>query len=430
LNYSIKPLISPINTTIEIPGSKSITNRALLLAALAKGRSTLSGVLFSDDTLVFLNALKVLGVKLTISVENKTVIIEGIDGKFPQKEAEINCGDAGTAARFLLAVCAMNAGEFNFDGSTRLRDRPLLDLIKILKQQGAVFSPEKNMPFTIKGSTDLLGGDIFVPGDESSQFLSALLMISPYLKSDVALTTSHVISRPYIDMTCSMMKTFGVCVNSQENTWRIRTPQHYQSQHYLIEPDLSTASYFFAAAALTGGKIKIPNISRKKCLQGDIAFLSVLELMGSIIEEEANAIILQGPKKLKGVECINMGDISDTFITLACLAPFADSPTTITHIAHTRFQESDRIEAVSKNLIHLGIYVESGKDFIRIYPGVIQAGVVETYSDHRIAMAFSLIGLKVLGITIKNIECVSKTCPDFIRMLESCSNLPPHSSQG
>jgi 3-phosphoshikimate 1-carboxyvinyltransferase len=394
---------------ISIPGSKSITNRALLLAALAKGTSHLSGVLFSDDTWAFINALSALGVNIISDPEKKTCIVHGVNGKFPNSHAKIDCQEAGTVLRFLLAACAAaGSGKFYFDGAAGLRKRPISALIQILIHQGAEIEPEyaTQMPFTLVPN-GLVGGSVFVPGHESSQFLSALLMASPLAKCPLIFHTTELVSRPYVALTRTMMQEFGVTAG---------TLGSYLARDYYIEPDLSTASYFFAAAALTNSMITVPNINRQFCKQGDIRFLDILELMGCKVSGDESQTTVRGVKKLKGVQ-VDMNDISDTFMTLACLAPFADTPTKITGIGHTRLQESDRISAVADNMRRLGIVVDDSNDQITIYPSSPRAAVIDSHGDHRIAMAFSLIGLVIQGIVINNMDCVSKTCPNFAAML-------------
>lgn len=423
MNYSVIPVSELINAHVTLPGSKSITNRALIIAALAQGESILNNVLFSDDTQACMAALKTLGVIIEYDEKKRQCRIEGTGGQFPVREAKIWCQDSGTIARFLLAACAgMSEGQYYFSGTSQLQSRPMAPLIDALKAQGAEIYPEKtqHLPLTlIKKDKRLNGGDIFISGDESSQFISALLMIAPYTQKSITIKTGTLVSEPYVHLTCHMMKEFGVSVQySENNIFQIKAPQYYQGKIYHIEPDLSTASYFFAAAVLTNGKMTISPINKETCKQGDIAFLDVLKNMGGVIEYESNAITVHGTTHLRG-QTVNMNAISDTMMTLACLAPFADSPTTITGIAHVRYKESDRITAVVHNLKKLGIKTQSGKDFITIFPGIPQSGEIETYQDHRIAMAFSLIGLRVAGIVIKNTECVSKTCPDFFSILTS-----------
>ncbi len=409
----------PINASITVPGSKSITNRALLLAALADGQTTLEAALFSDDTITFAKALQSLGVDVQALPEAQRFIIQGCSGNFPNKDAQVWCQDAGTATRFLLAACANSPGQYHFDGSERMRERPIVTLLDVLRQQGCDADPNNatNMPFTIKSSTALAGGKIFVPGKKSSQFLSALLMIAPYAQQAMQLTTSELVSQPYIKLTCQMMQEFGISVTQQDANYIVNSGQQYQARDYLIEPDLSTASYFFASAALTQGEIIVKNIDRQHCKQGDVQFLNVLETMGCVVTQIADTIKVSGPDVLEAVD-VDMGDFSDTFMTLATMAPFANGPTMIRNLAHTRLQESDRVAAVASNLTRLGIQIETGEDFIKIYPGIPKAGTIDSHNDHRIAMSFALIGLKVPGIVIDGAECVAKTCPNYFDLIK------------
>ncbi len=420
MQQKITSLKKSFNTTLTVPGSKSISNRAMLLAALANGQSTLSGLLASDDTLVFAKALRALGIAIDWDQQTHRCTILGNNGNFPAPQATVWCQDAGTATRFLLAACANASGHFHFDGSTRMRERPLAPLIEILKQQGTTFQPENatNMPLQLMGANGLQGGEIFISSQLSSQFLSGLLMVAPFAKKACTIKTETHARAPYVAMTCHMMQQFGVAVlNSTPGVYHIAIPQAYQACGYSIEPDLSTASYFFAAAALTQSQITIANLDRNRSLQGDIAFLSVLENMGAKVINDKAGITLIGPKKLRGIS-VDMNNFSDTFMTLAAIAPFADSPVTIKNIAHTRLQESDRIAAVASNLALLGITTKTGDDSITIYPGIPQAATLSSVNDHRIAMAFALIGLKIQGVIINDAECVAKTCPDYFELLK------------
>lgn len=399
---------------IRIPGSKSITNRALLLAALAEGTSILSNALFSDDTLTLITALRCLGVKIEVDKQRHKMIVIGCSGKFPTINAKIACQDAGTVARFLLAACANQKGMFEFDGSSRLRARPLSDLIAVLQSQGAKVSSNA-LPLMIENTQALLGGNIFISGDISSQYLSALLMISPYFQTDTFLQTAELISEPYVDMTSCMMRDFGVEVIRDGKMWKIKSEQHYHARNYNIESDFSSASYFFAAAAVTGRKITVKNMSRKNSIQGDKKFLDVLEQMGCIVEEENENVSVTGPIQLKNIT-VDMQHFSDTMMTLAAIAPFADGPTAIVNIGNTRVKESDRISAITYNLRALGLRVDEEKTALIIYPGTPTAGIIKSYADHRIAMACALIGLKVPGVIIDDKSCVSKTFPNFFEM--------------
>ncbi len=417
----ISAVSAPLQARVIIPGSKSITNRALLLAALAEGVSELFDVLISTDTLAFMQALRNLGIVVQTDVAERTCIIAGCAGHFPKQQAAVWCEDAGTVARFLTAACAASSGSYDFDGSKRLRERPIFALLKTLCAQGARVFPDHahQMPFTLTGADGLNGGTIQIDSHETSQFLSALLMIAPFAKHEVILKTPASVRHTYVDMTCEIMADFGVLVRRMRNgRYSVPAPQRYGARDYVIEPDLSTASYFFAAAAVTGGHITIQPISRTGSKQGDVEFLSVLEKMGCQVEESVLGLSVHGPDMLKGIS-VNMMHFSDTFMTLAALAPFANSPTTITNIGHTRLQESNRITAMREGLESLGVKVEEGPDWLRVYPGSPRAGVINSHRDHRIAMAFSIIGLKVPGVEIDDSECVAKTCPDFFALWQA-----------
>lgn len=408
----------PIKAQILIPGSKSMTNRALLLAALAEGQSELFDILLSDDTRTFITALQALGITIEINEAERSCVVTGCNGQFPQTETQVWCADAGTAARFLTAACSATEGVYEFDGSEQLRKRPILPLLRALANQGVKISPPhaERMPFTLEGRDSLPGGEIEIAGEETSQFLSGILMIAPYAKATTNIVSHTVVSRPYVEMTMSIMADFGVMVR-QFHLSRFSIPprQHYTGRSYRIEPDLSTASYFFAAAAVTGGEIQIQGIDRENSKQGDVEFLTVLEKMGCEVKSTESGLIVKGTSSLKGVN-VDMRDFSDTFMTLAAIAPFASSPTTMTNISHTRYQESNRISVMRQELENLGVKVEEGEDWLKVYPSEPQPGVVNSHFDHRIAMAFSIIGLRVQGIEIDRAECVAKTCPEFFEL--------------
>lgn len=413
MSFIIPCPISPVQAKIYVPGSKSITNRALLLAALAEGTSLLQNVLFSDDTLAFVAALRALGISIELDEKHHTAHVTGCSGCFPVSYARIDCHDAGTVARFLLAACANQKGEFEFDGSARLRERPSSDLIALLRAQGVHIS-STSLPLTMSNQGHLHGGHLSISGNISSQFLSGLLMISPYFKADVVFTTEHLISEPYVNMTCTMMQDFGIEVFRHEKSWKIRIGKKYQAKKYRIESDFSSASYFFAAAAVTGGTVTLLEMSRENSIQGDSKFLSILEAMGCVVKSDSDGITVTGPTQLRGIE-VDMQHMSDTMMTLAAIAPFAQSPTRIINIGNTRVKESDRINAMATNLRQLGVRVEEEKTALTIYPGTPSAGVIKSYQDHRIAMACSLIGLKVPGIVIDDTRCVNKTFPGFFK---------------
>jgi len=414
MQLTIPRVITSVRAKVTVPGSKSITNRALLLAALAEGISVLKNVLLSDDTMTLIVALQNLGVQIELDRDHHTAKVIGCCGQFPQLFAKIDCRDAGTVARFLLAACANQTGRFELEGSARLCERPLSDLALVLQKQGARIS-SLSFPCVVENDQCLQGGNIFISGDISSQFLSGLLMIAPYCQSDVVLQTSVLVSEPYVDMSCNMMQSFGVKIDRDEKKWKVSVGQHYEAQNYWIESDFSTASYFFAAAAVTGGEITILNMQRENSLQGDSKFLDILEKMGCCVVSNHEGITVKGPVQLKGIVA-DMQHISDTMMTLAAIAPFADSPTRILNIGNARVKESDRIAAMSTNLRSLGIRVDEEASALTIYPGTPASGVINCYQDHRVAMACSLIGLKVSGIIIDDARCVSKTFPEFFEV--------------
>ncbi len=414
MGREIRPVRPGLDVCVVVPGSKSITNRALLLAALASGASTLTGVLTADDTLAFADGLRSLG----FGVENmgESWSVQGAGGRIPVESADVYCAEAGTAARFLLAACAAGSGRYRLDAAPQLRRRPLALLLDRLRAQGARTQPAHadRLPLTLLAS-GLTGGTLRLPGTTSSQFVSALLMAAPLARSRLTIEVDELVSRPYVDMTLAMMEQFGVRTERDEYRTFSVAPATYTARTYAIEPDASTASYFYAAAAVSGGRIKVLGLHRDGCLQGDVLFVDVLAAMGCRVTEEADGVVVSGPPMLTGLT-IDMGDISDTFMTLAAVAPLAGSPVTITGISNVRLKESDRIAVMEANLRRLGVQTESGIDFLRIHPAQPHGGRIDTAADHRIAMSFAVLGLRVPGIVIEDAGCVSKTCPSFFEL--------------
>lgn len=416
----IKPITHPLDATIRVPGSKSLTNRALLIAALAKGKTHLTNALFSDDSKYFANALKTLGFDIQLDEANQSMTITGLGGKIPAQKAELFIGNAGTAARFLSAFLTIGNGEYILDGEPRMRERPIGDLIDALNQLGVEVEARNNCAPVEIFAKGLPGGKTKIAGNISSQFLSALLMVAPYARSPIEIElTTDLNSKPYVDMTISMMKDFGVEVERQGYDSFIIQPSHFLPiPSYAIESDASAASYFFAAPAICGGKVRVENISRGS-VQGDIALIDVLAQMGCHIKEGGNFIEVLGTAELIGID-VDMIDIPDTAQTLAAVAPFALSPTRIRGIASARVKETDRVSATCTELQRLGVQVDEHEDGMTIYPcSTLQPADIQTYNDHRMAMAFSLIGLRFDGVTIENPACVSKTFPDFYEVLET-----------
>ena len=430
---AITPVSRPLRASVRVPGSKSLTNRALLLAALAEGKTTLTNALFSDDSRYFADSLKRLGFSLEISNLQSLITVHGLGGHIPASRADLFVGNAGTAARFLTALLTLGQGEYTLDGDARMRERPIGDLLDALTQLGAKVEPlNLQAPMTDDQplsppvrvlASGLPGGRARVAGDASSQFLSALLMVAPYAQSPVELVVEHGLnSKPYVDLTLGAMADFGVVVerNGYERFYIAR--QRYRSPGaYAIESDASAASYFFAAPAICGGAVRVLNISRR-ARQGDMAFLDVLAEMGCTTTEGDDWIEVgtMHPSPLRGVD-VDMRDIPDTAQTLAAIAPFASSPTTIRGIASARLKETDRVGAMCAELARLGVDVTEHPDGLTIRPcRAIRPATVRTYNDHRMAMAFALVGLRVPGVKIENPGCVSKTFPNYFEVLERC----------
>jgi 3-phosphoshikimate 1-carboxyvinyltransferase len=419
-SLQIKTITHPLSATIRVPGSKSLTNRALLIAALASGTTRISNALFSDDSRHFANALKTLGFNVRLDEVNSEMTVTGLGGRIPSSKAELFIGNAGTAARFLSAFLTLGNGEYILDGEPRMRERPIGDLIHALHQLGVELEGTNHCPPVQIFAKGLPGGKTKIAGNISSQFLSALLMIAPYAKSPVEIeVTTELNSKPYVDMTISIMQDFGVEIERQGyERFVIRPASYFPLSSYSIESDASAASYFFAAPAICGGTVRVENISRNS-RQGDIAFLDILGQMGCTVKEDDHSIEVAGTGSLKGVDT-DMCDIPDTAQTLAAIAPFASSPTRIRGIASARVKETDRVHATCSELIRLGVRVDEHEDGMTIYPcDEIRPAAIQTYDDHRMAMAFSLIGLRLDGISIENPACVSKTFPKFFEVLES-----------
>ena len=416
----IQPIHHPLVASVRVPGSKSLTNRALLIAALANGTTILTNALFSDDSRYFANALQTLGFDVKLDPDRAEMTVTGLGGRIPARLAELYIGNAGTAARFLTAFLTLGNGEYILDGEPRMQERPIGDLVEALRQLGATLETKNNCPPVKNTASGLPGGKTQIAGNISSQFLSALLMVAPYAQTPVEIeVTTTLNSKPYVDMTLSIMSDFGVDVE-RDGYQFFRIPNtNYESQiTYSIESDASAASYFFAAPAVCGGTVCIENISRKS-VQGDIAFLDVLEKMGCEIEETGFSIQVIGPTELCGLD-VDMRDIPDTAQTLAAIAPFASSPTRIRGVASARVKETDRVSAVCTELARLGVKVEEHEDGMIIYPcDNFRPASIQTYNDHRMAMALSLIGLRVPGITIENPGCVSKTFPNYFGVLDT-----------
>ncbi|MBP3959401.1 3-phosphoshikimate 1-carboxyvinyltransferase [Gemmata sp. G18] len=425
----IAPLTKPVSAAVTVPGSKSITNRALVLATLsvAEKGTTLRGVLRSEDTEVMIECLRWLGFVIDTDWDQNTVWISPEQDPrlhrkndlIPAESADLFVGNSGTTVRFLTAAVALGQGTYRLDGIPRMRERPIKDLLDALQQLGVnAYSEHGNgCPPVVVQTTGLRGGRVRVKGDVSSQFLSALIMAAPFADGDSDIEVDGpLVSEPYIAMTFRMLQDFGLKFEVRgPGNYHIFGDQYLGVTEYAIEPDASAASYFWAAAAIAGGRITVTGLNRKS-LQGDVRFVDVLAQMGCQIEEGDNGITVHGGR-LRGVD-VDMNDISDTVMTLGAVACFAEGPTTIRNVGHIRHKETDRIAALATELRKFGAEVEERDDGLTIVPRPLKGCAVDTYNDHRMAMSLALVGLKVPGVVIRNPGCVVKTYPGFWQDLE------------
>lgn len=423
-SIEIVPVTQPVDATVRVPGSKSITNRALLIAALADGQSELLGALYSDDTKYMAAALRDLGIAVEADEAGERFVVHGDGGTFPAERADLFVGNSGTTMRFLTAALPLGQGSYRIDGIPRMRSRPIQPLLDALQALGANAVSEAGNgcpPVSIQGG-GLAGGRVQMAGDQSSQYFSALLMAAPYARTDVVIDVEgDLVSKPYMPMTAAVMRAFGATAEIDADSWRsFRVPagQRYQGRVYQIEPDASNASYFFAAAAVTGGRVRIDGLGRASS-QGDLHFVDVLGAMGATVAVADDYVEVVGPRegRLRGVD-LDLNAISDTAQTLAAIAPFADGPTTIRGVGHARLKETDRVAAVANELRKLGQIVEERPDGLTIHPAPIEPAAIATYDDHRMAMSFAITGLRAPGVRILDPGCVAKTFPDYFERLE------------
>ena len=404
--------VDPIDAIITLPGSKSFSHRALIVAGLAAGRSTLHNLLRADDTVYTAQALRQLGCE--ILWDGDLCQVDGVAGRLSVPDAAIYLGDSGTSMRFLSAVAALGQGRYVLTGSARLCQRPIQDLLDALARLGvaATSEPHNGCPPVIVQARGLAGGPTQVSGAVSSQFLSALLLISPFAARDVEIQVAgELVSRPYVDITLKVMEDFGIAYYRQGYRYfTVPAGQRYQARDYEVEGDASSASYFLGAAAITGGRVALTNLKPQSC-QGDIGFIKVLEQMGCRVEASPAGVVLQGGP-LRAIR-IDMAHMPDLVPTLAVVAAFAQGETVITGVPHLRHKESDRLQAVAAELAKLGIAVQETHDGLIIQGGRPHGAVIETYNDHRIAMSFALAGLKTPGVSIADPECVAKSFPAF-----------------
>jgi 3-phosphoshikimate 1-carboxyvinyltransferase len=411
----------PLAASVTIPGSKSLTNRALIVAALAEGTSTLHGCLIAEDSEVMVHALNQLGID--VEVDGSTFTVHGAGGNIPADNADLDVRLSGTSIRFLAALLSLGQGTYRLDGTQRMRERPIGDLLTALNQLGANTTSEfdNDCPPVVVKASGLQGGTAQIAGDKSSQFLSALLMSAPYADREVVLEVTGILqSKPFVDLTLGLMNDFGVQV--QQDGYSRFTVSHgrYQARDYAIEGDATAAGYFWGAAAVAGGQVTVENVGQA-ARQGDKRLMYVLEQMGCTLTTTATSSTLRAPEDgiLKG-GTFDLNDIPDQAQTLAVVALFADSPVHITNVWNMRIKETDRLRAVRNELVKFGARVEEGDDDIIIHPlKTLPTGKIhiDTYGDHRMAMAFALAGLRIPNVVIHDPQCVTKTFPNFFERL-------------
>ncbi len=429
----------PVQGSIRPPGSKSLTNRALICAAFAAGQSTLTGALRSDDTEVMIAALQTIGVGITQSDAGRTLQVEGLPrAQVRRSDAphELFIGNSGTTVRFLTAALSALGGRYRLHGVARMHERPIGDLVAALTpvSDGEVSceSPGGCPPVSIT-TAGWSGDRLQVAGNVSSQYLSGLMMAAPISGRQVSIEVlGELVSRPYVEMTAGIIGDFGAACELQAGATtaagteslmcRIDGRDGYRGRNYAIEPDASAASYFWAAAAITGGEVTVEGLSID-ALQGDVHFVDCLEQMGCRVDRRADSITVAGPPQLRGID-IDMNSISDTVQTLSVVALFAEGPTTIRGVAHNRFKETDRIGDLACELRKLGAEVSETADGLVITPRPLQAATLETYEDHRMAMSLALAGLKVPGVRILNPACTAKTYPEYFADLQHLIGRP------
>ena len=414
----IKP-VDKLNATVMVPGSKSYTNRALMTASLATGESVIKNPLLSEDTRIMISCLGEIGVDVGSVPEENALIVKGCEGGILVEGAKLLAGNAGTVVRFMTAALTLGKGQYEIDGIERMRKRPIQQLIDALNRLGAdVVSKEgTGCPPVLIDASGLKGGRVEIPGDVSSQYISSILLAAPYASSDVSIVViDDLVSKNYIDMTIDVMNKFGVDV--ERDSYRefcVKSGQNYKGCEYIVEPDASGASYFFAAAAIAGGRVRVEGLGENS-LQGDVKFVDILKEMGCSVRKSSDWLEVEGGA-LRGVD-VDMSDTPDVVQTLASVAVFAEGNTRIRNVRNLRYKETDRITAIVNELKEVGVEVREFEDGLEINPSPPHSAEISTYNDHRMAMSFALIGLRVKGIKIKDPECVEKTFPDFFERLQ------------
>jgi 3-phosphoshikimate 1-carboxyvinyltransferase len=417
---TIAPFKTPISADVYVPGSKSLSNRALVVASLAEGPSQLSNVLHSDDTHYMMTHLRTLGV--TLRAAGAVIDIEGTGGRLPGGNVPLFCGNAGTTVRFLTSLCALAPGTQRITGDERMQERPIQDLVEALATLGVDIEAAGGCPPVHVRSAVLQGGSVRVQAHRSSQYLSGLLMVAPYAQDPVTIeAVSDMVSQSYIDLTLQVMAAFGVRVERPAPQRFIVPRQPYKGQAYAVEGDATSAGYWWALAAITGSRIAVRNV-HPASHQGDLELLQLLSRMGCRVSFD-DGIAVQGPAVLESPGIVDMNRLPDGVMTLAVVAALARGETHIVNVANLRIKESDRLAALVNELRRVGITAEELVDGIRIQGGRPHGAEVETYADHRLAMSFAILGTRVPGIGLREAGCVSKSYPTFFEQLQALQAL-------
>jgi 3-phosphoshikimate 1-carboxyvinyltransferase len=418
---AVEPLRGPVDATVTVPGSKSLTNRALVCAALAAGTSVLDGVLVADDTLAMAEALARLGATVELDGATRRATVTGTGGRLRPGPVALDMRLSGTTSRFLLPVVALGEGRYTVDGRPPLRARPMGPVLGGIEALGAAvehLGEPGHLPVVVSAPGGLAGGAVTVAGDTSSQFLSGLLLAAPYAGEGVRVAVAGpLVSRPFVDLTLAVMAAFGVEVGVAAGPTFAVPPGRYRAGRHRVEPDASAASYLLAVAAVAGGRVTVEGLAAGS-RQGDARFADLLGAMGARVERTGTSTTVTGGGRLRGLGTVDMADMPDMAQTLAAVAVFADAPTRVTGVELIRWHETDRIAAVVTELRRAGIEAEEAHDGFTVHPGTPRPARIRTYDDHRMAMSFALLGLRAPGIEIADPGCVAKTFPGFWEALD------------
>jgi 3-phosphoshikimate 1-carboxyvinyltransferase len=418
---AVHPLAGPVDATVSVPGSKSLTNRALVCAALAAGTSTVDGALVADDTRAMTDALALLGATIEVDPDTGRLAVTGTGGRLRPGPLVLDVRLSGTASRFLLPVVALGDGPYTIDGRPPLRARPMGPVLAGIEALGARVEHRGepgHLPVTVVAAGGLAGGEVTVAGDTSSQFLSALLLAAPCTRDGLRVTVAGpLVSRPFVDLTLGVVAAFGAEVGEGPGPVFEVAPGGYRAAAYRVEPDASAASYLLAAAAVAGGRVTVEGLGAGSP-QGDARFADLLAAMGARVERTATSTTVTGDGRLRGLGTVDMADMPDMAQTLAAVAVFADAPTRVTGVELIRWHETDRIAAVVAELRRAGVEADESRDGFTVHPGTPRPARIRTYDDHRMAMSFALLGLRAPGIEITDPGCVAKTFPGFWAALD------------